>query len=270
MNDRKLWLVAGGLGIAILIALIALIVINMTDDNEGDGPGIGIPALTVNTLTVNTSMEAPTITGTDMIVGDRLSVGGTSVYTGDATFSAALSAVDITDSGSTTLADAEISDLTVTTAMSFTQGAYDRSASFPFVSGSGNIVDSPMGWDIDAESEEAYSFGVIPQDCNQVSSIIIWAAAVSGGTKHALDIDIYGATDDEPYNTESYSANDVSSDTAVAASDITRWTVTDSGVAGATGFSAGDVFAVKVIGAPTGGSLIATDCRFMTIEVRYD
>jgi len=186
-------------------------------------------------------------------------------------FSSSLSAVDITDTGSSTFAEAAITaDLSVTTSMSFSQGAYDRSESFPFVSGSGNIVDSPMGWDIDAESEVAYSFGVIPQDCNQVQSIIIWAAAVSGGTEHAVDIDIYGATNDEPYNSGSYTADDVSSDTAVAASDITRWTVTDSGVAGAAGLAAGDVFVVKVIGAPASGAMIATDCRFMSVEVKYD
>lgn len=144
-----------------------------------------------------------------------------------------------------------------------------KSVIVPFVDGT---AATATGWDVDGESEYAYAFGAIPAECNEVISIIIRgrAIATNGAKKLACDIDIYGGADDEAYNTESYSADDVLCDAIPSTNnDIVTWTVTNTGVVGSGGLSAGDSFSVSMIGAPANGTYLATDVHFQSVEVKY-
>lgn len=144
-----------------------------------------------------------------------------------------------------------------------------KSVVVPFVDGTASTA---TGWDVDAESEYAYAFGAIPAECNEVISIIIRGRAITTDNTNEmlLDIDISGGSDNEAYNVETYSADDIASDTVPSANnDVVIWTVTDSGVVGSGGLAAGDSFYVSAIGAPTDATDLATDCHFQSVEVKY-
>ncbi len=139
----------------------------------------------------------------------------------------------------------------------------------PFVDGT---AATATGFDVDAESEYAYAFGSMPADALEVVRIKIRGRAITtdGTNEMLLDIDIFGGSDNEAYNVESYSADDISSDTVPSGNDdIVQWTVTDAGVVGSGGLSAGDSFVVSAIGAPTDSTDLATDCHFQSVLVEY-
>ncbi len=144
-----------------------------------------------------------------------------------------------------------------------------KSVVIPFVDGT---AATSTGFDVDAESETAVAFGAIPAECNEVISIIIRGRAITtdGTNEMLLDIDVNGGADNEAYNVETYSADDIQSDTVPSANDdVVSWTVTDAGVVGAAGLSAGDTFIVLATGAPTDATDLATDCHFQSVEVKF-
>ncbi|KKL74362.1 hypothetical protein LCGC14_2065640 [marine sediment metagenome] len=144
-----------------------------------------------------------------------------------------------------------------------------KSVVIPFVDGT---AATSTGFDVDAESETAVAFGAIPAECNEVISIIIRGRAITtdGTNEMLLDIDVNGGADNEAYNVETYSADDIQSDTVPSTNDdVVSWTVTDAGVVGAGGLSAGDTFIVLATGAPTDATDLATDCHFQSVEVKF-
>jgi len=144
-----------------------------------------------------------------------------------------------------------------------------RSDPFPFVTGTSGTT---TGWDVDAAGETATAFCAVPTEAQRVHAIILRGRGITtdGTNEMLVDIDIEGGAEDEAYNAESYSADDIASDTVPSANDdIVQWTVTDSGVCGAGGLKPGDTFRVTATGAPTDGTDLATDCHFQSVEVQY-
>ena len=183
-----------------------------------------------------------------------------------------------TAGGMTATCPSGVGDVVQIVAQAFTSGiilfnpqamGFVKSFVIPFVGGS---VQVATGFDVDAESEEAYAYGAIPDECQEVQWIKVRGRCITGdgAKKLACDIDINGGADDEAYNTEAYSANDVLCDTATLASDdVITWTVTNAGVVGSGGLSAGDSFNVLMTGAPANGTYLATDVHFQSIEIAY-
>jgi parallel beta-helix repeat protein len=138
----------------------------------------------------------------------------------------------------------------------------------PFVDGT--AVDD-HGWDVDASTEYARAFAMLPPQLTEIKRVRIHAYT-SVAEVHAmeLDITINGGASNEPYNTEVISvAGKGSSTVNFAANDIIYWEVLAADDADLNDLTGNDSLEIKVVYAPVDGDNCATDAGFRTVEIQY-
>lgn len=135
----------------------------------------------------------------------------------------------------------------------------------PFVDGS-DPQDS--GFLVDANTEYARAYLLIPREASEVKRILIYArSGAAEADKMRVETVIYGAGDNEAYTTHNGSEVDLQSNTSnFAADDIIHWICDPAGVTGLTG---GDSVEVKVLHEVAGGDDCETDAYFRTVTVEY-
>jgi parallel beta-helix repeat protein len=124
------------------------------------------------------------------------------------------------------------------------------------------------GYLIDADTEYARAWLRLPDKVAQVVRMKVYArSVVTEADKMRAEFVVYGAADNENYQTHNGSiANHPSSSSNFAADDVIYWTLTTAGVLALLG---GDSVEVKVIHEAAGNGDCATDGYFRTVEIEY-
>ena len=135
----------------------------------------------------------------------------------------------------------------------------------PFSDGS-DRQDS--GFLIDAAAEMARAWLRLPDKVVQVVRAKVYArSVVLEADKMRAEFVVYGAADNEAYNTHNGSVADHPSTSAnFAANDVIYWTLTAAGLRAMLG---GDSIEVKVLHEVAGGADCATNAYFRTVEIEY-
>lgn len=138
----------------------------------------------------------------------------------------------------------------------------------PFTQGSTFATTYGGGFVITGASDYAWTALRLPDKVHQVVRMKIYAMTTTTEVDHMrLELEIFGAADNEPYNTHDGSiANHPSTSVNFAANDIVFWTVTTAGVLALLG---GDSVVVRAIYEAAGGDDCDTDGRFRTVEIEY-
>jgi hypothetical protein len=145
---------------------------------------------------------------------------------------------------------------------------YLASVVVPFVNGtdpqdSGFLVDSTNGGD-----DYARAFTMLPVEVQQVVRAKVYARSAAAET-HSMEADftVYGAAENEPYNTHNGSAASLASTSVnFAADDVIYWTLTAAGLLAMLGK---DSIEAKVDYAAADGDNCATAAYFRTLEIEY-
>ena len=128
---------------------------------------------------------------------------------------------------------------------------------------SGFLVDSTNGGD-----DFARAYTMLPVEVQQVVRAKVYARSVVAET-HSMEADftVYGAADNEPYNTHDGSAASLGSTSVnFAADDVVYWALTAAGLLAMLGK---DNVQVKVDYAAADGDNCATNAYFRTVEIEY-
>jgi len=135
----------------------------------------------------------------------------------------------------------------------------------PFVDGS-EPLDS--GYLIDVATEYARAYLRLPPEVQQVLRMEVYArSVVLEADKMRLEMVVYGAADNENYQTHNGSVADLASISAnFAADDIVFWRNVEAGVLAMLG---GDSVEVKVLHEVAGNGDCATNAYFRTVEIQY-
>lgn len=137
--------------------------------------------------------------------------------------------------------------------------------SMPFVAGT-DPQDS--GFLINAAQEQARTYLFVPPDVQQVVRMNVYGRCAVAETHQMLaDFTIYGAKDNEPYDTHDGSVASLKSTTInFANNDIVYWTVTSAGV---LALLARDSVEVKIFHRATAGVDIETNAYMRTVSIEY-
>ncbi len=132
----------------------------------------------------------------------------------------------------------------------------------PFVDGT-DPQDS--GFLINAAAEMARTWLRLPDKVVQVVRMKVYARTAQGFNVPPMTADfvIYGAVDNEPYNTHNGSVANKTTAPARAPDDIIFWLLTEAGILALQG---GDSVEVKVLYCVTN---VATNAYFRTVEIEY-
>jgi len=132
----------------------------------------------------------------------------------------------------------------------------------PFVDGT-DPQDS--GFLINAAAEMARTWLRLPDKVVQVVRMKVYARTAQGFNVPSMTADfvIYGAVDNEPYNTHNGSVANKTTTPSRAPDDIIFWLLTEAGILALKG---GDSVEVKVLYCVTN---IATNAYFRTVEIEY-
>jgi len=191
------------------------------------------------------------------------STGGTSTITGN-TVSGFDRDIYVTGTGTSVLNNTLTS---ASVALFYDGGTNTRLASIivPFVSGY-DIQQS--GILVDGEEDYADTWTMLPVEVQQVVRAKVYARSAATET-HAMEADfvIYGAADNEAYNTHDGSAASLAStSTNFAADDVIYWTLTAAGLLAMLGK---DSIQVRIDGAAADGDNCATNAYVRTCEIEY-
>jgi parallel beta-helix repeat protein len=124
------------------------------------------------------------------------------------------------------------------------------------------------GFLIDYPTEMARAWLRLPNEVQQVVRMKVYARSIATeADRMRLELVIYGAADNEPYNTNNGSiADHPSTSVNFAADDIIFWTIITAGVLALIG---GDSVEVKVLWETQGGGDCPTGAYFRTVEIEY-
>lgn len=150
----------------------------------------------------------------------------------------------------------------------FLDGGTDTHLSTFVVPFSDGSDPQDVGFLIDAATEYARSYLRLPNEVQQVVRMKVYA--VSGILEidgMRLELIIYGAADNENYQTHNGSvANHPSTSANFAAGDVIFWTIETAGVLALLG---GDSVEVKVLHEVAGDGDCATNAYLRTVEIEY-
>jgi len=145
------------------------------------------------------------------------------------------------------------------------------SLTLSFVEGSTLLSSAPLGWEIDANTEYAVTFGTLPEEVQCVVRWKIWATSlVAEGDAMRLEIEGYGGTDNEPYTQETVAVADKpSGSTNFAANDGIYWLLTSTDDTDIDEMFGGDQIMIKILHEIAGGDDCETDAVFTCILIEY-
>ena len=144
-----------------------------------------------------------------------------------------------------------------------------------FVDGTESITadGAPKGWRIDAATEFAVAYGVMPPECQRSVRMKVWAvglAAPGAGNEMLLNFVANAGQPDEAYSAEAISvAGKANNETAFAINDVVSWTITSADDADVDDLLAGDCIEVKVIYNAAVAPDIATNALLRCVEIQY-
>jgi parallel beta-helix repeat protein len=143
----------------------------------------------------------------------------------------------------------------------------------PFTEGTTflSVDGAAWGWEIDTATEYAIAIGALPPEVQQVVRWKIKAVTiVLEADAMRLQIDGYGGTGNEAWNTETIAVVDKNSDTTnFAANDYIEWVLTASDDADLDDMVGDDTIMVKVQHEAGDATDAATDAVFQCVEVHY-
>lgn len=144
-----------------------------------------------------------------------------------------------------------------------------KTVSFSFGSGWGGSASGQYGWDVDAAGESTVCWFNLPQDCEYVIDIRVYAQSmVTESDGMVAEFYVRSAAANEQQNeNQAVFQNETSDTTNFAANDIIVWVLnTNDEFHNMVGNDSGYVL---VNGLVADGDDCATDARFRTIEIRY-
>lgn len=141
------------------------------------------------------------------------------------------------------------------------------------IAGAAWDVTAPGGIDVDADTEGAFTMGVLPPECQQTVRIKVWAvglAAPGVGNQMEIEFNMDAGQPDEAYNAEAISvANKDSNETNFIINDVVTWTLTPSDDSDVGDLVAGDCFEIRVMHETSVDGDANTDALFRCVEIHY-
>jgi len=124
------------------------------------------------------------------------------------------------------------------------------------------------GYLIDLDTEFARAWLRLPIEVQQVVRMKIYArAAAASGTTMALEINVNGGADNEPFNAHATAApNTPSTSSNFAANDVIFWTLSSAEIVALLG---GDSVEVKVLHEAANAGGVITNAYLRTVEFEY-
>lgn len=143
----------------------------------------------------------------------------------------------------------------------------------PFIEGTTFLSTSgaPQGWEIDANTEYAIAFIVMPANVYESFRINVYGYAIAADNEGmTLELQAYAGQSSQQFDAEAITiATWNSTTTAIAADDALYWSATASDDTDIDELAAGDIVQIKVLHEALSGGSIATDAVLTYVEIEY-